>query len=92
MESKVSIIASCWIAIALISVVMIWAGGVNIWTNLAVGGLVLTAFIVTFGVMMIEGDDQRIRRYETPSGFTDLEKKVDDLTRIVESIKKTIEE
>ncbi len=92
MESKVSIIASCWIAIAIISVVMVWVGGVNIWTNLAVGGLVLTAFIVTFGVMMMEKDEERKRRLAPPSEFVSLEKKVDDLSKMVEEIKKAIEE
>ncbi len=93
MESKVSIIASCWIAIAVISLVMIWVGGVNIWTNLAVGGLVLTAFIVTFGVAWMEEEYEKKKpQFAAPSEFANLEKKIDDLTKIVSEIQKAIEE
>ena len=41
---------TCWIAIAIISSVIFWVGGVNLWNNISVGLLVFIALITTFGL------------------------------------------
>lgn len=57
MSTKATIIASCWLAVAVISSVYIWValgggylGDILFGLLLPVGALVLVAFIVTFGV------------------------------------------
>jgi len=93
MESKVSIIASCWIAIAIISVTMILVGGMNAVTTITVEALCIVALGVTVAVMRIERMTERKKPWSsTPSELTSLENKVDDLTKMVEEIKKAIEE
>jgi peptidoglycan/LPS O-acetylase OafA/YrhL len=90
MESKVYIIASCWVTIAMISVAMILVGGANPMTPITVELLCIVALGVTIGVMRMT---EREKLWSSkPSELTSLEKKIDDLTKIVEEIKKTIEE
>jgi len=90
MESRAAIVATCWIAIAIISAVFIWVGGVNIWNNISVGLLVFTAFIVTFGVGF--GLKEKKPEIELLREMSNIKMKLDELTKIVEEIKKAIEE
>jgi hypothetical protein len=50
LEVRAIIITACWIAVALISVTYIWVGGVGLYTDVAIGILILVALVVTFGV------------------------------------------
>jgi len=50
MDSRAAIIASCWFAIAIVSAMFIFVGGVNLGTGIAVALLILIAAGVTFGV------------------------------------------
>ncbi len=45
-----AIIASCWFAVAIISAMYVYVGGVNLETDIIVALLVGVAFVVTFGV------------------------------------------
>jgi hypothetical protein len=92
MEGKVYIIASCWVAIAIISVAMILVGSANPMTPVTVELLCVLALGVTIGVMRMEMADIKKLLPSKSSELISLEKKIDDLTKIVEEIKKTIEE
>ncbi len=64
MESKAAIIVSCWLAVAIISVVYMWVfadkvGDVLFGVFLPVGLLVLVAIIVTFGIASISGSEKK---------------------------------
>jgi len=64
MESKAAIIVSCWLAVAIISVVYMWVfadkvGDVLFGVFLPVGLLVLVAIIVTFGIASISGPEKK---------------------------------
>ena len=50
MEGRAIIIAACWITVALISMAYILVGCIGLYTDVAVGSLILVALIVTFGV------------------------------------------
>jgi hypothetical protein len=97
MDSRAFIVASCWIAIALISCVFIEVGGINWGTDIAVALFVLLAFIVTFGVSFgLEG----MRRYGPPSttqlelskNLNEMKTAISDLTKKVDAIQKEIDE
>lgn len=64
MESKAAIIVSCWLAVAIISVVYMWVfadrvGDVLFGVFLPVGLLVLVAIIVTFGIVSFSGQEKK---------------------------------
>lgn len=64
MESKAAIIVSCWLAVAIISVVYMWVfadrvGDVLFGVFLPVGLLVLVAIIVTFGIVSFSGPEKK---------------------------------
>ena len=95
MEGRAVIIAACWIAIAMISVVYIWVGGISLMTDIAVGVLVAVAFIVTFGVGFGELEQMLRSKQEdkTSSEITELKtqmsevaKKVDDFSALPISV------
>jgi len=94
MEGRAVIIAACWIAVALISVVYIWVGGINLMTNIAVGVLVAVAFVVTFGVGFGELEQIiRSKKEDNKSGeITELKLQMSDVAKKVEDIRKALEE
>jgi hypothetical protein len=64
MESKAAIIASCWLAVAIISSVYMFVfadkvGDVLFGVFLPIGLLVLVAIIVTFGIVSISGPEKK---------------------------------
>ena len=60
MDSRAVIIASSWLAIAIISAMYLYVGGVNLGTNIVIGLLVAVAFLITFGVSFgLEGMRQQ---------------------------------
>ena len=97
MDSRAAMISSCWIAIAIISAMFIYVGGVNLGTYIAVGLLVVLAFFVTFGVGFgLEG----MRRYGPPSktqielssNLSEMKATLSELANKVEAIQKELEE
>jgi len=97
MDSRAAMISSCWIAIAIISAMFIYVGGVNLGTYVAVGLLVVLAFFVTFGVGFgLEG----MRRYGPPSktqielssNLSEMKATLSELANKVEAIQKELEE
>jgi uncharacterized membrane protein YhaH (DUF805 family) len=98
MSTKATIIASCWLAVAIISSVYIWValgggllGDALFGLFLPVGALVLVAFIVTFGVQ--DGFEPENKFNNTPSSeLQEIKSKLDEVAKEVEAIKKAIEE
>jgi membrane protein YdbS with pleckstrin-like domain len=64
LEGRAIIIAACWISVALISMAYIWVGGIDLYTDVAVGVLILVTLIVTFGVRFRELDQILRSRHE----------------------------
>ncbi len=82
-----------WISITIISSVIFWVGGVNLWNNVSVGLLIFTAFIVTITIgsghgMVLETKPE----LQILSELQNIETKLDLLSKEVEEIKKTMEE
>ncbi len=99
MESRAFIIGACWIAVALISIAYIWVGGVNTSTDIAVGLLVLLAFMITFGVGFGErfGTERDRELQAQPvlkvlDEIADMSSRMDEISRKVDEIKKALEE
>lgn len=101
MDSRAVIIASCWFAIAIISAMYLYIGGVNLATEIIVGILVLVAFIITFAVGFgIEAMREEMRGKRPPSPtqvqisseLTDIKNTITELAKKVDSIQKELEE
>ncbi len=97
MDSRSAIIGTCWIAIAVISAMYIYVGGVNLGTDIIVALLVLLATGITFAVGFgLEG----MRRYGPPSraetqaslDLTELKNSIIELTKKVEALQKELQE
>jgi hypothetical protein len=97
MDSRAAMIGSCWIAVAAISAMFIYVGGVNWGTDIAVGLLVIVAFIITFGLSFgLEG----MRRYGPPSttqvelskNLNEMKTALSELTKKVDAIQKELDE
>ena len=93
MDSRAVIIASCWLAVALISSVTIWLEVTyfHTYSGYFVMLLVLGAFIVTFGVAF-GFRPERTPEIELLSELQNIRSRLEVLTREVEDIKKTLEE
>jgi len=64
MESRAAIAVSCWFAVAIISVTYMWIfadklGDVLFGVFLPVGLLILVAIIVTFGITLSSGPENK---------------------------------
>lgn len=64
MESRAAIVVSCWSAVAIISVAYMWIfadklGDVLFGVFLPVGLLILVAIIVTFGITLSSGPENK---------------------------------
>ena len=64
MESRAAIVVSCWFAVAIISVAYMWIfadklGDVLFGVFLPVGLLILVAIIVTFGITLSSGPENK---------------------------------
>jgi len=64
MESRAAIVVSCWFAVAIISVAYMWIfadklGDVLFGVFLPVGLLILVAIIVTFGLTLSSGPENK---------------------------------
>ncbi len=98
MSSKATIIASCWLAVAVISSVYIlvalgggYLGDILFGLFLPVGALVLVAFVVTFGV---QGGFEPENKFNNTlsSELQEIKSKLHEVGKEVEEIRKTIEE
>ncbi len=95
MEDKAAIIASCWIAVAIISSVYMWVfasklGDILFGVFLPVGLLVLVAIAVTFGIGF-GSEPEKKHEAKTSSDVQDLTSKLDATTKEIKQIKKQIE-
>ena len=98
MDSRAVIIASCWLAVAIISSVYIWVGlgggyigDIMFGIYVPVGLLVLVAFIVTFGVADGFRPEKKLE-IALSSELSNIKSELNNLTKTVEEIKKAIEE
>lgn len=98
MSTKATIIASCWLAIAVISSVYIWValgggylGDILFGLFLPIGALVLVAFVVTFGIQGGFEQENKINN-ALSSELQEIKSKMDEVAKEVEGIKKAIEE
>jgi hypothetical protein len=97
LDSRAAIVASCWIAIAIIAAMYIYVGGVTFWTNIIVLMLVAVAFIVTFGLTFgLEGMRQESpltkAKIKSSEELTDIKATVSDLAKKIDAIQKELEE
>ena len=98
MSSKSVIIASCWLAVAVIASVYIWVtltgdvlGDLMFGLYVPVGLLVFVAFVVTFGIQNgSEPENQLDKKLSVE--LQEINQKLDAVTKEVEGIKKAIEE
>jgi hypothetical protein len=96
-DSRAAIIASCWFAVAIISAMYLYVGGVTLTTNIVVGLLVVTAFIVTFGLTLgLEGMRQESpltkAKVQMSTELSEMKATINDLAKKVEAIQKELEE
>ncbi len=92
MESRGLVIGTCWIAVALISVAYIWVGGISLSTDIAVGLLVLLAFVVTIVVGFGERGMELEHESKASGEFADMRAKIDEIASKVDEIKRALEE
>lgn len=98
MESRAVVIASCWLAVAIISSVYIgfglgegYIGDILFGIYVPVGLLVLVAFIVTFGVEFGFRPEKKLE-IALSNELSNIKSELSNLTKVVEDIKKAIEE
>lgn len=101
MDSRAAIVGSCWFAVAIISAMFLYVGGVNLGTEIIVGLLVLVAFIITFAVgfgMEAMREEMRAKRPPSPtqtqisSEVTDIKNTINELAKKIDAIQKELEE
>ncbi len=101
MDSRAAIISSCWFAIAIISAMYLYAGGVNLATEIIVGLLVLVAFIITFAVgfgieafraEMREKSPSSKTQVQISAELTEIKTTIGELAKKVDAIQKELEE
>lgn len=96
MDYKAPIVASCWLAVALISSVYMLVsanklGDVFFGLFLPVGALVLVALAVTFIVASSPTQDKQ-REPTSSSDFQSIKAKLAEITGEIEKIKKQVEQ
>ena len=95
MDHRAVIIASCWLAVAIISSVYMWVfrgfiADIMFGVFLPVGLLILVAIIVTFGIAS-SFEPEKKREAKSSSDLHDMRSKLDVITKEIEQIKKEIE-
>ncbi|MCW4010924.1 MAG: hypothetical protein NWF05_09945 [Candidatus Bathyarchaeota archaeon] len=96
MDSKAVIVASCWIAVAIIASMYLYVGGVNWGTNIIVGLLVVVAFILTFGLTfglggMRQESPLAKAKIQTSLELTEIKATMSELAKKVDVIQKELE-
>ena len=97
MDSRAAMVASTWFAVAIISAMCIYVGGVTLTTDIIVGLLVVVAFIVTFGVTFgLEGMRQESpltkAKVQMSNELTEIKATASELAKKVDAIQKELEE
>jgi uncharacterized membrane protein YgaE (UPF0421/DUF939 family) len=101
MDPRGATVGFAWIAIAAISVMFLYMGGITWGTSLVVFLLVGVGFIVTFGVnfglpahqaQLDKDSPQTIALTQMSSELTALKTTVNDLTKKVEAIQKELDD
>jgi fatty acid desaturase len=97
MDSRAAVVASAWFAVAIISAMYLYVGGITLTTNIVVGLLVVLAFIVTFAVTFgLEGmrqeSPQAKAKVQMSAELTEIKATVSELARKVDAIKKELED
>ncbi len=95
MDYRAVIIASCWLAVAIISSVYMWIFGgfiadLMFGVFLPIGLLILVAIIVTFGVVS-SSEPEKKREAKSSSDLQDIKSKLDVITKEIEQIKKEMQ-
>ena len=97
MDSRAAIVASCWIAVAIISAMYIYVGGVTLETDIIVVLLVGVAFIVSFGLTFgLEGMRQESpltkAKIQTSAELSEIKTTVNELAKKVDAIQRELQE
>jgi len=101
MDSKATIVSVIWLAVAVISAMYLYVGGLYWGTDIAVGLLVLIAFMLTFVVgfgleyFQAKMDNERPQTktmVEMSNQLADLKTSITDLTKKVDAIQKELQE
>lgn len=97
LDSRAAIVASCWIAIAIISAMYLYVEGATLWTNIIVLLLVGVAFIVSFGLTFgLEGmrqeSPQAKAKIQMSNELTEIKATVNELAKKVDAIQKELED
>jgi hypothetical protein len=101
MDSRAAIVSSCWIAVAVISAMYVYVGGVTLETDIIVGILVFIAFIITFAVGFgFEAFRAELREKSPPSKtqmqisseLAEIKTTITELSSKVDSIQKELQE
>lgn len=100
MDSRAGIVASAWIAIAIICSMYVYVGGVTIFTDIIVFLLVAVAFMITFAIgfgieamrRRMENDSPTTKaKIQMATEMTDLKTAVNELSKKVDAIQKELE-
>jgi len=96
-DSRAAIVASCWFAVAVISAMYLYVGGITLTTNILVGLLVFVAFMITFAVTFgLEGMRQESpmvkAKVQISTELTEIKTTVSELAKKVDAIQKELEE
>jgi hypothetical protein len=100
MDSRAGIVASAWIAIAIISSMYIYVGGITLATDIIVALLVALAFMITFAIgfgveamrRKLEDDSPMTKvKIQMATEMTDLKTAVNELSKKVDAIQKELE-
>jgi len=91
------VVASTWIAIAIIAAMFLYVGGVTIWTAIAVTLLVAVAFVITFAVSFgLTAFQQQLPSTKTQqqmaSELLEIKNTVGELSRKVDAIQKELQD
>lgn len=96
METRSLIVLAAWISLSIVSVVFVWIGGANLWNYIFVGLLIFLALgitvVVGFGLAEEEWKQKRKPETELLNQLRNIEERMDRLTKMVEEIKKALEE
>jgi cell division protein FtsB len=96
-DSRAVVVASAWFAVAVISAMYLYVGGITLTTNIVVGLLVVVAFLITFAVTFgLEGmrqeSPQAKAKLQMNTELAEIKATVNELTKKVDKIQKELEE
>jgi hypothetical protein len=97
MDSRAAVVASTWFAVAIISAMYLYIGGITWTTNIVVGILVFIAFIITFAITFgLEGmrqeSPQTKAKLQMNTELAEIKTAVNELSKKVDAIQKELVE